>query len=199
MFCENCGKDHDGVYGSGRFCTSKCSRSYASKSNTGVKDVECVDCGCVISVSKQASPKLCKCDSCRLQKKYDTSKYCINCGNTTNRASLYCSNICKKEYLDSEFVSKWKSGEVSGNHADGQMSSRVRSYIFDKYNHKCRICGWAVINPITNKIPLQINHIDGCSENSCENNLELLCPNCHSLTDTFGSLNRGNGRKFRKR
>jgi hypothetical protein len=25
----------------------------------------------------------------------------------------------------------------------------------------------------------------------------LLCPNCHSLTNTFGSLNNGNGRPNR--
>ncbi len=32
MFCENCKIQHDGSYGSGRFCTSKCSRSYSTKS-----------------------------------------------------------------------------------------------------------------------------------------------------------------------
>ena len=24
MICENCNKEHDGSYGSGRFCSSKC-------------------------------------------------------------------------------------------------------------------------------------------------------------------------------
>lgn len=33
MICENpkCGKEHDGSYGSGRFCSSKCAHSYVSK------------------------------------------------------------------------------------------------------------------------------------------------------------------------
>ncbi len=26
-------------------------------------------------------------------------------------------------------------------------------------------------------------------------NLRLLCPNCHALTDTFGALNRGKGKR----
>lgn len=29
--CENCGKEHDGTYGSGRFCNCKCSRGFATK------------------------------------------------------------------------------------------------------------------------------------------------------------------------
>ena len=33
--CEYCGKEHDGTYGSGRFCGPSCSRKY---SNTFVDD-----------------------------------------------------------------------------------------------------------------------------------------------------------------
>ena len=29
-------------------------------------------------------------------------------------------------------------------------------------------------------------------------NLKILCPNCHSLTPTFGALNKGNGRELRR-
>ena len=31
MNCENCGNSHDGSYGSGRFCSAKCSRSFSTK------------------------------------------------------------------------------------------------------------------------------------------------------------------------
>ena len=37
-------------------------------------------------------------------------------------------------------------------------------------------------------------HIDGNSKNNKEENLTLLCPNCHSLTKTYKGANRGNGR-----
>lgn len=31
MNCENCGIEHDGSYGSGRFCGTKCSRGFSTK------------------------------------------------------------------------------------------------------------------------------------------------------------------------
>lgn len=33
MICEKCGKEHDGSYGSGRFCSQTCSRSFSSRQN----------------------------------------------------------------------------------------------------------------------------------------------------------------------
>jgi len=69
--------------------------------------------------------------------------------------------------------------------------------MFNLSGHKCSKCGWDKINPITGKRPLQVNHIDGDSSNSKKENLEVLCPNCHSLTHNYGSLNRGKGRKKR--
>ena len=33
MICENCGSNHDGSYGSGRFCCSKCARGFSTKAN----------------------------------------------------------------------------------------------------------------------------------------------------------------------
>jgi hypothetical protein len=78
-----------------------------------------------------------------------------------------------------------------------QISAHVRRYLFEKYDSKCCKCGWAEVNPTTGKIPLVVNHIDGNSEDSSESNLELLCPCCDSLTPTYGSLNRGKGRKRR--
>ena len=53
--------------------------------------------------------------------------------------------------------------------------------------HKCQCCGntqW-LGQPIT----LQTHHIDGDRSNNTLDNLQLLCPNCHSYTDTFGSKN----------
>ena len=32
--CEYCGKEHDGSYGSGRFCSSKCARKYSNSKMT---------------------------------------------------------------------------------------------------------------------------------------------------------------------
>ena len=78
-----------------------------------------------------------------------------------------------------------------------QISSSIRKYLFEKYNSKCCKCGWCKINPITKRVPLQVNHIDGDATNCNEHNLELICPNCHSLTPNFGSLNKNGKRKYR--
>ena len=55
------------------------------------------------------------------------------------------------------------------------------------------------INKYTNKIPLEIEHIDGNYKNNNEENLILLCPNCHSLTSTYKGANLNNGRKSRSK
>lgn len=34
------------------------------------------------------------------------------------------------------------------------------------------------------------------SENNSEDNLRLICPNCHSLTSTYRGANRGQGRNI---
>ena len=31
IYCENCNRIHEGIYGSGRFCTNKCARSFSTK------------------------------------------------------------------------------------------------------------------------------------------------------------------------
>lgn len=38
MICENCGKEHDGSLRSGRFCSIRCARSFASKLNRSEKN-----------------------------------------------------------------------------------------------------------------------------------------------------------------
>ena len=69
--------------------------------------------------------------------------------------------------------------------------------MFEKYNGCCQKCGWSEYNQYTNTIPLHIHHIDGDCTNNYEENLELLCPNCHSLTENFGSLNE-NSKRFHR-
>ena len=99
-------------------------------------------------------------------------------------------------YQRSLKIEAWFCGEFVGGDWHG-VSSYVRAWLFERANHKCELCGWGEINLYSNKIPLQVNHKDGNPENHKPENLELICPNCHSLTSTFGNLNRGNGRKLR--
>jgi 5-methylcytosine-specific restriction endonuclease McrA len=51
--------------------------------------------------------------------------------------------------------------------------------------YQCESCGITEYNE--KPISLELNHIDGNSGNHCLENLELLCPNCHSQTETYRS------------
>ena len=48
-------------------------------------------------------------------------------------------------------------------------------------------------------MPLEVEHIDGNYLNNSEENLDLICPNCHSLTATYKGANKGKGRKERNK
>jgi hypothetical protein len=126
---------------------------------------------------------------------------CLNCKkDLRDRRYAFCSHECWSSYNYNEYIRKWKNKEVSGNRNDEEsLSVLVRRYMLEKAGHKCSKCGWCEVNLKTGKIPLTINHIDGNHKNSYEDNLEVLCPNCHSLTPNYGSLNKGNGRKNRLR
>lgn len=98
----------------------------------------------------------------------------------------------EKKYLS--YIERWKRGLESGMRGKTSISAHIRKYLFVKYNNKCCICGWCAVNPSTGRIPLEVEHVDGDHTNNREENLRLLCPNCHSLTPTFRSLNMGKGR-----
>ncbi len=121
---------------------------------------------------------------------------CEQCRNECERwATRFCSNSCQKEWEFRQKIGAWKRGEIVGHTGSAfQVSSIVRKYLFEKYGSKCVKCGWNKVHSLTGKIPLEVNHIDGDASNSWEDNLELLCPNCHSLTPNFRALNKNSVR-----
>jgi len=125
---------------------------------------------------------------------------CLSCGKETLRPSYkYCSNTCQGEYQYTSFVSSWKAGNAVGLTSIGIVSRHIKKYLRRKYGNKCCLCGWARTNEKTGVIPLVADHIDGNWKNNSESNLRLICPNCDSLSPTYGALNKGNGRKNRPR
>lgn len=49
--------------------------------------------------------------------------------------------------------------------------------------YRCECCGNA--EWIGNEIPLELHHINGNNTDNRVENLKLLCPNCHALTDNY--------------
>lgn len=125
-------------------------------------------------------------------------KNCLNCGKQlTKTQTKYCCQKCQLDFQYSQYIERWKKGEEDGSRGQYQVSNHVKRYMFERADYKCEKCGWGEINPFTGNIPLEIDHIDGNYMNNKESNLQVLCPNCHSLTSTYKGANKGNGRKDR--
>ena len=128
-------------------------------------------------------------------------RYCQGCGVAMiiRHKIKYCSNKCQSDHAYALWVAAYKKGLKEGGIGVTvrSVSAHLRRYLFDKYQSKCSECGWNKKHPVTGTVPLEIDHIDGDSENNKENNLRLLCPNCHALTPFFKNLNKGKGRKWR--
>lgn len=55
--------------------------------------------------------------------------------------------------------------------------------------HRCELCQLA--EWCGQKIPIEIDHVDGNPDNNVRNNLRLLCPNCHAQQPTHAGANAG--------
>jgi len=152
-----------------KFCNHSCSAKY-NNAKTKLNNTE-------------------KLDKKEIIKKAKTKKNCKECGKECKKT--YCSNKCQNDYQHKKTIEKWKSGEIIS-------LKTIRRYLFEKYKNKCAECGWDKVNQYTGNIPLEVEHIDGNSENNLEENLTLLCPCCHSLTKTYKGANKGNGRHYRR-
>lgn len=170
--CKNC-KIEDAnkysKYSNGEFCSSKCARSYSTKEKR-------------LEINKKVSDKLIG----RKTKNY----YSIQKKVKKSKSKYY--NFTKKE--------KWKvinekRTEIANNkilNADFSTLcyDRLRKRIILEQNKKCNKCGLS--EWLGEKIIFELEHIDGNNKNNARNNLEALCPNCHSLSPTWRGKNKKN-------
>lgn len=76
---------------------------------------------------------------------------------------------------------------MASNYSDLKFES-LKKRIYYEQDCKCNRCKlefW-----LGKKIPLELEHKDGDHFNNERQNLELLCPNCHALTDTWRGRNK---------
>lgn len=120
---------------------------------------------------------------------------CITCGKTFEyrRTSYnkYCTVKCQQRFQLLDRIRRWYDGEM------GFTNRTLRSMLKEVRPYACMTCGITEWNG--RPIVLDVEHIDGNSENNSPQNVGFICPNCHSQTPTYKGANRGNGRAYRRK
>lgn len=97
----------------------------------------------------------------------------------SKKLNKYCLSLCTALHQKQQATVQIESGKVLG-------IAIMRRYIFETRGHKCESCD--IGNEYNNKpLTLQLDHINGNSDDNSLTNLQILCTNCHSQTDTYGS------------
>ena len=142
-------------------------------------------------------------------------KQCPKCNKEHEKSGLYCSRSCANSREWSKEINESRSAKLAGRTVSrGSMDlnkwkANIKQAWLDKYNatpfaelgmenrrrrvfeeqnyccNKCGISEWQGF-----KISLELEHKDGNTTNNSRENLEGLCPNCHSITDTWRGRNK---------
>jgi hypothetical protein len=162
MRCENCNDTHNGSYGSGRFCSSKCARGFSTKGKRK-------------EINKSVSNKL------KGRKPHDKG---FKAGFDPRRRLLTDTDRERAtKSLQENRDQSYKSMEWD----DLPLAEKRRRVLFEQ-NGKCISCG--IDSWLGKPITIEYHHIDGNNINDSRDNVEYRCPNCHSQTDTFRNRKR---------
>lgn len=81
-----------------------------------------------------------------------------------------------------------KIEDILVEHSNYQ-SFKLKKRLF-KEGLKTKVCECCGLSKWQNKeIPLELHHINGVNTDNRLENLQILCPNCHALTDTYRGHN----------
>ena len=118
---------------------------------------------------------------------------CLHCKEEAtwgrSKTNKFCSNACQGLF---KWVNETKPDIIAGKRSE---PSTLKKFLSEEVGEQCVECGQE--GSWNNKpLVLQLDHIDGDSDNNYPKNLRLLCPNCHTQTETFG--NAGQGNRYKK-
>lgn len=124
-------------------------------------------------------------------------EYCVICGKPLKRwQRKCCGRKCMGKYFHQKRIVDWLNNEENETFIRLNVNHSIKKYLIELRGEKCEICGWHDRNKFTGNIPIELHHIDGNYKNNKLENLQLICPNCHSLTETYKNHNN-RGRKKR--
>ena len=200
MNCSLCNKL---ITGSGKkFCSLSCSSTFNAKRGPKTNKIKkCLECNNDF-YAKENRIKFCSrtCSATFNNIKKSPKNNCIYCGLKILSNKRYCSRKC----LTDMKIDSWINNKTSACNKYS-IASWARKYILEQAEFRCEAidirtgfrCNEDRIHSKTGNSILQIDHIDGNWMNCDRNNLRAICPTCHVLTDTWGSLNAGFGRSWK--
>lgn len=113
-------------------------------------------------------------------------------------ACAYCGK--EKERLINKYCKACNDARVYARAETLALATQDRSrknVLVRKRGYRCEVCGldkW-----MGKPIPLELDHIDGNPDHNTEENLRLICPNCHAQTETYKGRGIKNGRFSRRK
>lgn len=163
--CEQCGKEHDGSFGSGRFCSRSCSNKWVALHQSDEAKARKIEKGKGNLTNAGKGWNLTK----EQNKHYARMGAAAAASVKRERRRLWLIEVFEGK------IDPW----------DGSYRTLRDCLITFGYKERvCEVCGnreW-----LGEPIPLELHHKDGDRKKNELDNLQLLCPNCHSLTDNYG-------------
>lgn len=207
---EKCSKEFKQRKPTSKYCSVECVKEVKNSKNPLDRICFNNDCKKDFSVQRRSDKKKYCSRTCatiannllrgRKQRKSGT-KSCKICETKISEVSTHC----KAHYTEAqkeERIRRWIDGEWDGNTKTG-LSTTIREYLLEQANYACEKCGFDKRHPDDGRPVLEINHKDGDAYNSWfinpnntdkndkSSNLEVICPNCHSLSSNYRARNIG--------
>lgn len=160
MICERCGKEHDGTFGSGRFCSQSCANKH-----------ECSD------ERKARVRETLKATYDKIEKE---GRICETCGKI-----FHSRDMSRKQCFDCLPTTVKHTKGKENPKSILELSSRTVIKILRRMDLPCSCCGFHIKG-----ISLDIHHIVPRAKGGSNDmsNLTYICPNCHRVAHTDEKL-----------